>query len=48
VLIELFMDSNGSLVDVWVTALAIPGFLGGAVFSIRSCLWIEIDPPRRE
>src|SRR5215207_2948192 len=33
VLIELFMDPNGSLVDVWPTALAIPGFLGGAVFS---------------
>jgi hypothetical protein len=33
VLIELLIDPNGSLVDVWVTALAIPGFLGGAVFS---------------
>ena len=32
-LIELLMDPMGSLVDVWVTALAIPGFLGGAVFS---------------
>ncbi len=33
VLIELFIDPMGSLVDVWPTALAIPGFLGGAVFS---------------
>jgi hypothetical protein len=33
VLIELLMDPMGSLVDVWVTALAIPGFLGDAVFS---------------
>jgi hypothetical protein len=33
VLIELLIDPMGSLVDVWVTALAIPGFLGGAVFS---------------
>jgi hypothetical protein len=33
VLIELLIDSNGSLVDVWPTALAIPSFLGGAVFS---------------
>ena len=32
VLIELFIDPMGSLVDVWPTALAIPGFLGGAVF----------------
>ena len=33
VLIELFIDPMGSLVDVWPTALTIPGFLGGAVFS---------------
>ena len=33
VLIELFIDPMGSLVDIWVSALAIPGFLGGAVFS---------------
>jgi hypothetical protein len=33
VLIELFIDPMGPLVDVWPTALAIPGFLGGAVFS---------------
>jgi hypothetical protein len=33
VLTELFIDPMGSLVDVWPTALTIPGFLGGAVFS---------------
>ena len=33
VLIELFIDPMGSLVDIWVSALAIPGFLGSAVFS---------------
>src|SRR5919112_1058124 len=33
VLIELFIDPMGPLVDVWPTALAMPGFLGGAVFS---------------
>ena len=33
VLIGLFIDQMGSLVDIWPTALAIPGFLGGAVFS---------------
>jgi len=32
VLIELFMDPNRSLVDVWPTALAIPGFLGARSF----------------
>ncbi len=32
VLIELLVDPNGSLVDMWVQTLAIPGFLGGAVF----------------
>src|SRR5688500_7172712 len=38
VLIELIMEfltglPMGCLVDVWVPALAVPGFLGGAVFS---------------
>ncbi len=32
VLIELFADPSGSLVDMWVQTLAILGFLGGAVF----------------
>lgn len=38
VLIELITEFvpgwDGALVDVWVTALAVPGFLGGAVFSV--------------
>ena len=33
VLIEMFVDPTGSLVDMWIPALAYPGFLGGAVFS---------------
>lgn len=32
-LIELFVDPSGAIEDVWPTALAIPGFIGGAVFS---------------
>lgn len=37
VLIEMIMNflpglPMGSLVDIWLPALAIPGFLGGAVF----------------
>jgi hypothetical protein len=31
-LMELY-DSAGAIGDVWPTALAIPGFIGGAVFS---------------
>lgn len=30
---EAFVDPTGALVDIWPTALAIPGFLGGVVFS---------------
>jgi hypothetical protein len=30
-LIEAFVDPNGELVDIWPAAMAIPGFIGGAV-----------------
>jgi peptidoglycan/LPS O-acetylase OafA/YrhL len=36
-LMELY-DPHGEIGDVWPTALAIPGFLGGVVFS--ALLWI--------
>lgn len=32
-LIEAFVDPSGDIVDVWPTALAIPGFIGGVVLS---------------
>ena len=32
-LIEAFVDPSGAIVDIWFTAMAIPGFMGGAVFS---------------
>ena len=32
-LIEIFVDPMGSFVDMWIPALAYPGFLGGAVFA---------------
>jgi hypothetical protein len=32
-LIEAFIDPDGDILDVWLTALAIPGFIGGVVFS---------------
>jgi hypothetical protein len=32
-LIEAFVDPHGEFLDVWPTAMAIPGFLGGVVFS---------------
>jgi hypothetical protein len=41
VLIELFIDPMGSLVDVWPTALTIPRFLGGAVFSAVLRSWLS-------
>ncbi len=31
-LIEAFIDPHGIYVDVWVAALAYPGFLGGMIF----------------
>jgi hypothetical protein len=32
-LIEAFVDPSGALVDIWFTAMAIPGLIGGVVFS---------------
>jgi hypothetical protein len=32
-LIELFLDPSGAIEDVWLTLMAIPGFIGGAVYS---------------
>jgi hypothetical protein len=32
-LIEAFVDPSGEILDVWLTAMAIPGFIGGVVFS---------------
>jgi hypothetical protein len=32
-LIEAFIDPDGNILDVWPTAMAIPGFIGGVVFS---------------
>ncbi len=32
-LIEAFVDPDGKILDIWFTAMAIPGFIGGVVFS---------------
>ncbi|MDX2042085.1 MAG: hypothetical protein SF097_12595 [Acidobacteriota bacterium] len=32
-LIEAFVDPDGEILDIWFTAMAIPGFIGGVVFS---------------
>lgn len=32
-LIEAFVDPDGDILDIWFTAMAIPGFIGGVVFS---------------
>ena len=32
-LIEAFVDPSGKVIDIWFTALAIPGFIGGVLFS---------------
>lgn len=32
-LIEAFVDPSGRFVDIWFTVMAIPGFIGGVVFS---------------
>ena len=32
-LMEAFIDPNGTIGDVWPTMLAIPGFIGGILFS---------------
>jgi len=33
-LIELFVDPHGRIADIWPMVLGIPGFLGGAIFSV--------------
>ena len=32
-LIEAFVDPNGDVLDIWFTAMAVPGLIGGVVFS---------------
>ena len=32
-LIELLIDPHGEILDVWPTAMALPGFIGGLVFA---------------
>ena len=32
-LIELFVDPHGKIEDIWFTVMAVPGFIGGALFS---------------
>jgi len=32
-IVEAFIDPEGQIIDVWPTFLAIPGFIGGGVFS---------------
>jgi len=32
-LIEAFIDTSGEILDIWFTAMALPGFIGGVVFS---------------
>lgn len=32
-LIEAFVDPDGEILDIWPTAMAIPGLIGGVVFS---------------
>jgi hypothetical protein len=33
-IMEAFIDPDGKIGDVWPTALAIPGFIGGVVFAV--------------
>src|SRR5688500_17832318 len=33
-LIEAFVDREGDVIDIWFTSMAIPGFIGGVVFSV--------------
>lgn len=42
-LIEAFIDPDGRILDVWPTAMAIPGFIGGVVF----CGLLRIAEGRR-
>lgn len=37
-LIEAFIDPDGEIMDIWPTAMAIPGFIGGVVFAMA--LWL--------
>lgn len=37
-IMEAFIDPDGKIQDVWPTFLAIPGFIGGVVFSIALAL----------
>ncbi len=32
-IVEAFIDPEGQIIDVWPTFLAIPGFIGGGIFS---------------
>jgi hypothetical protein len=32
-IMEAFVDPDGRIQDVWLTVLAVPGFIGGVVFS---------------
>ena len=36
-IMEAFVDPDGKIQDVWLTVLAVPGFIGGIVFS--GLLW---------
>src|SRR5687768_4240076 len=33
-IMEAFVDPDGKIQDVWPTLLAIPGFIGGVIFSV--------------
>ena len=33
-IMEAFVDPDGKIQDVWLTLLAVPGFIGGVVFSV--------------
>ena len=33
-IMEAFVDPDGKMQDVWLTVLAVPGFIGGVVFSV--------------
>ena len=37
-LIEAFVDPSGAIVDIWFMAMAIPGCIGGVLFSALLCL----------
>ena len=33
-IMEAFVDPDGKMQDVWLTVLAVPGFIGGVIFSV--------------